>query len=66
MASVEELERLGRVIMGANVTAEFLELPVVVNYLDTAFSCVVGHVVDERRRVAKSVVAVEEESVEEE
>lgn len=64
MASVEELEELGRVIMSANVTAEYLDLPVVVNYLDTAFSCVVAHVVDARRRLAVSVAVEVEESVE--
>lgn len=64
MASVEELEELGRVIMGASVTAEYLELPVVVSYLDTVFSCVVAHVVDARRRSAVVVAMEEGESVE--
>jgi len=64
MASVEELEELGRVIMGAGVTAEYLELPVVASYLDTVFAEIVSRVVDARRRLAVSVAVEEEESVE--
>jgi len=64
MASVEELEELGRVIMGASVTAEYLELPGVVSFLDVAFADIVRLVVDERRRLAVSVMVEEEDSVE--
>jgi len=64
MPSIEELEELGRVIMGASVTAEYLELPGVVSFLDVAFADIVRGVVDERRRIAAVVVVVEEEPVE--
>lgn len=64
MASEARLERLGRAVMDASVTAQFLDLPEVVSYLDGAFSAVVQRCIDERRRVAVEIVVEEEESVE--
>ena len=64
MASVDELEELGRKVMECSVTAGYLDLPGMVSYLDTVFSLIVARVVDERRRVAKSERVEMEESVE--
>jgi len=64
VASIEELEELGRVIMGASVTAEYLELPNVVSYLDTVFAEIVDRVLAARRRSAVAVEVADEESVE--
>jgi len=65
MASVEELEELGRVIMGASVTAEYLELAGVVSFLDVAFADIIRLVVDQRRRMAEAARVVEEKLLEE-
>ena len=65
MASVEELEELGRVIMGASVTAEYLELAGVVSFLDVAFADIIRLVVDQRRRMAEPVEVDEGEVMEE-
>ena len=64
VASVEELEELGRKVMGCSVMAEYLELPNVVSYLDTVFAEIVGRVVAARRRSVVAVAEVEEEFVE--
>lgn len=64
MASVEELEELGRVIMGAGVTAEYLGLSGVVSWLDTAFAEIVRRVVEERQRAIRSARVAEEELAE--
>lgn len=64
MVTEAKLEALGRAIMSASVTAEFLGLPGVVSYLDMAFADVVQCCVEERRRAAVSVEVVEEELVE--
>lgn len=64
MASVEELEELGRAVMECSVTAEYLVLPGAVSYLDAVFSLIVMKVVDERDRVAVFKAVAEEESVE--
>ena len=64
MASEARLERLGRAVMDASVTAQFLELPEVVSYLAGAFSAGVQRCIDERRRGAVEIVVEEEESVE--
>lgn len=63
MVSEAKLERLGRAIMDAGVTAEFLGLPGVVSYLDMAFADVVQCCIEERAR-AKAEELVGEDGLE--
>jgi len=67
MAEVSELEELGRMIMAANVKAEFLGLRRVVDELDMAFSSVVAEAVlekDRRVAAARLELALEAEEIE--
>jgi len=63
-ASIEELEELGRKVMECSVTAEYLDLPGMVAYLDQVFALIVRDVVDARRRLAVAATYEVEESVE--
>lgn len=60
MVSEAKLERLGRAIMDAGVTAEFLGLPGVVSYLDMAFADVVQRCIEERERVRVEELVAED------